>query len=332
MELILTAFISGLITLLMIVILLLLIVLFRRQKNQQACTYIYKKIFSDFRPAVWHQTRVSYYHSLKAARVLLKCNQLLRSIGYTEAEFLIIYPLLLHLEACVYCGDLEYESQQNKGFSFTVTTWKKNIETMLNSYELYDEKIEGELDNLEKYFVQESEIILKQVEIIDESLLLNLFYIRSSDIYMLLRLVYKLKDIPYNESFFKLFKPWLVLEEIRDDLQSYEKDVAENSFNTLRLYVQLYGKEQAANKLREMRLRLIHNGLDSLASLDKLTITQFCTIALEDLGIPFMLTNILNLVPRFLLVYCVKLLFNTNDNYYGIIPQAIDEPTKKVLC
>ncbi|MBD2730144.1 hypothetical protein H6G96_28450 [Nostoc sp. FACHB-892] len=112
----------------------------------------------------------------------------------------------------------------------------------------------------------------------------------------------------------------LILEEIRDNLQSYEKDVAENSFNTLRLDVQLYGKEQAANKLREIRLRLIRNGLDSLASLDKLTITQFFTIALEDLGISFMLTKILNLVPRFLLVYCVKLLFNTKDNFYGIIP------------
>lgn len=294
--------------------------------RQHKQAYMYKKIFSDFRSPDWQKTTISYYQALKAARVLLKCDHLLRMIGYTETEFKIIYPLLLHLEAYVYSGDLKYEEHQSQGTLYTENTWKKNIETLLKIYEIYDWEIQSELDNLEKYFLQESRLLLGEIEI-NEQVILDIFYIRSSDIYMLLRVVHKLKDIPYNEDLFKLLKPLLVIEEIRDDLESYEKDVAGNSFNTLRLYVQLYGKLQAAQKLREMRCRIIHNAIDNLAKADKRSIVQFWIAVLKiDLGIPFIFHSILNLVPGSLLVYCAKLLLINDDKYYGAIPQAIDEP------
>ncbi|WP_445634084.1 hypothetical protein NSTC745_05835 [Nostoc sp. DSM 114161] len=323
----LTAAILALFTLAIATLLFLSLKLVRQEKTRQA--YMYEKIFSQLYSPERDKTTISYYEVLKSARALLKCDRLLQLIGsYTEREYKIIYPLLLHLEAYIYNGDLKCEEQQNKGNLYTETLWRKNVENLLNRYQIYDLEIQNELDNLEKYFIQESEIMLGEVEI-NEQNFLNITYMRSSDIYFLLRVGYKLKGIPYNEDFFNILKPMMVIEEIRDDLESYEKDVAENSFNSLRIYVQLYGKEQAAQELRKLRKQMIYCSINNLAKANKRAVVEFWKAFLGiELGIPFILLKPLNLVPRALHIHLAKLLPASDDKYYGVIPKTIDEPQK----
>lgn len=66
-------------------------------------------------------TWVSFRHCLKAAGVVDGVGQYLRDLGFTQAELRAVYPVMLHVEALVYQGDLAYEESQKQRSSSSST-------------------------------------------------------------------------------------------------------------------------------------------------------------------------------------------------------------------
>lgn len=62
---------------------------------------------------------VSFRHCLKAALVVEGITQRLRDLGFTQAELRAVYPVMLHVEALAYQGDLTYEESQKRRSSTT---------------------------------------------------------------------------------------------------------------------------------------------------------------------------------------------------------------------
>ncbi len=74
---------------------------------------------------------------------------------------------------------------------------------------------------------------------------------------LLVRLAHELTQRPGAEGYIRCSRPSLVLE-IWSDLLSYEKDVAEDSFNTLRVFGWVYGTDRAGERLKDW-MESLHN-------------------------------------------------------------------------
>lgn len=202
-------------------------------------------------PESWNSVKVSYLEILKASRSMSgHLDRYWRALGFRADESVLVQTFLLFQLALVYKADLLYERAQQSGKSVIDThSWKSPIVDFLCTYRLYDEAIERNLDDLEKYAELEGSILLGEVEL-TEDVIMEALYLRSSDVHIATRALHRFKQVPYNEEAFLLRQRWLVLWEIFDDLGSYEQDRSRGSFNTLVLYEKLYGPRVGAERLR----------------------------------------------------------------------------------
>lgn len=105
-------------------------------------------------------TWVSFRHCLKAMGLVDGVSLYLGDLGFTPTELRAAYPVMLHVEALVYQGDLECEESQKQGSSSWSDAWRSGIEEILESYGLDDETLQAELEELNRYYHDESRIML----------------------------------------------------------------------------------------------------------------------------------------------------------------------------
>lgn len=262
----------------------------------------------------------------KAGRVLSKFAVLLRMIDYEEEELKFVFPLLCYLEGCVYSADLDIERQQREGAAFAGgQRWRESITGILKAHDLYDPRIDEELDQLVEYWRLESQLV--RGESMDEETVLRAFYMRFNDLALLLRVGFRMKEMPDDEVFLRAIRPLIVLEEFRDDLESYEEDIKNNSFNILRLLTRLHGKDAAKAKLRELQERMLVEGGEGLRTTKKRYVVRYYAHGLADLGIPYEASYLFYLLPKSLLIRMFEALTRLDwEASYGVMPAAILEP------
>ncbi|MBP2473787.1 hypothetical protein JOF53_002659 [Crossiella equi] len=219
----------------------------------------------------WGEPAVPYTATLKGTQVLrLKGGEdYRRMLGCTPAEYGLLQPLIVQWLALVYVGDAAYEHAQTRGSSTVADgAWKRRMRELAQGHGLYVPELEEVLDDLERYYRLEGEVLLGEVELTDE-VLADVLRIRSSDFFGLLRLTGMARGQAHDPEYeWLLRKLWLLLE-IVDDLDSYQADVAANSFNTLRLMVFRYGADRAVAQLRALEAAVVDELCAGLARAGK---------------------------------------------------------------
>ncbi|HKQ72144.1 MAG TPA: hypothetical protein VJ810_00345 [Blastocatellia bacterium] len=270
----------------------------------------------------------SYYHILKALRSIKLTMPAFQGVGCREEEFRSVLPILLHTESLIYVTDLDLEESLRKSEAYADPPLKKEIARFLGDYGLYDDKIAGAVEDLRRYAAYESQIMLNQIEITDERIR-ELCFRRGCDIYLMLRILCRAKNLPYPEDYLYLEQHLTALGEIQDDLSSYQKDVQENSVNVLRLCVRRHGTEKALEKLRELATTIVDESIRVMKNVDKRHLANCAAAYFEiDWGIPFVLARPLFACwPRFILVafmkrYVMTVVMNT---VFANAPRPIEE-------
>src|SRR5262245_13855972 len=268
---------------------------------------LYHKVFLREPGDHWRLRQFSYYHILKALRSIKLTMPAFQGVGCREEEFRDLLPILLHTESLIYVTDLGLEQSLRKREAYADTPLTDDIIYFLSDYGLYDEKIAGTVEDLRRYIAYESQIMLDQIEITDERIR-DLCFRRGCDIYLMLRILCRAKNLPYPEDYLHLETYLTALGEIQDDLSSYEKDVRENSVNVLRLCARRYGTEKGLEKLRELATSIIDEAIGVMKNVDKRHIANCAAAYFEiDLGIPFVLARPLFVVwPKLILVTFMK--------------------------
>jgi hypothetical protein len=199
----------------------------------------------------WQHTAITFPHQLKATNIADSAVDLVIRAGCPPRAAACARPALLHVEAIVYRADLSYEDHQ-RHTGPPDTTWRAGITTILDAYGLtHDSNLTGELDTLAAYFDLETRIMRGQEPLTDD-LIHTTCYQRSSHIRFLLRLAHHLTSLPPHEEFLGLAAHVFARDEITADRVSYEDDVADDSFNTLRLHATLHGPRAAADAHRAL--------------------------------------------------------------------------------
>ena len=289
---------------------------------------LYNRVFLQEPGDQWRLKKYSYSHILKALRTIKLTMPAFQGVGCREEEFRDLLPILLHTESLIYVADLDLEQSLRKSEAFADTPLTKDLTRFLSCYGIYDEKIADAVEDLQRYATYESQIMLNQIEITDERIR-DLCFRRGCDIYLMLRVLCRVKNLPYPEDYLHLEQYLTALGEIQDDLSSYEKDVQENSVNVLRLCARLYGTEKGLEKLRELATSIIDEAIGVMKNVDRRHIANCAAAYFEmDWGIPFVLARPLFVVwPKFILVtfmkqYVRKVVINT---VFDNAPHPINE-------
>lgn len=274
-------------------------------------------------PEFWSSTRVTYLESLKASRVMFVegYDTMLRMIGVTEDTAKVFEPFVVHFLALVYQADLAYEEAQLNG-SFEVDLgWRRQMETLLESYGLLDTRARGQLDNLQRYFELEGQLLLGQVPITEESVY-EVLSIRSADIALVVPIMMDLAGVDprITEEVIQLNKPMYMLWEIADDVPSYAKDIVAGSYSTIRMYAKMYGAEQGRAKLEQFRTRLIEDVCAQLAHVSATTLRIFLSTA-----VPEALMPLLGRLPRPVLLRMLRFGMRVDKQTRPELPKLVDE-------
>ena len=264
---------------------------------------LYRRVFLQEPRDYWRQKQFSYYHLLKALRSIKLSMPIFRAVDCQEDEFRALLPILLHTEGRIYVTDLSLERSLQNRESYVDTPLTDDLIRFLSDYGYYDEKIGEAVEDLQRYAACEIQMMLNQIEITDERIR-DLCFRRGCDVYLLLRILCKAKNLPYPQEDFHLEKCMIALGEIQDDLSSYPKDVQENSINLLRLCVRRHGTEKGLEKLKELARSIVDEAIGAMKTVDKRHIVQCAGAYIEmELGIPFVLAKpLFAFWPRIILV------------------------------
>lgn len=183
-------------------------------------------------------------------------------------DFFNYYPLLGFVEAMVYETDQQIESGQSNEKEYTadapITRMKHIVVELLHELDLYDPLIEKELEQGEAYYHLENTMMHDKV--ITHENIIQAVERRTFDMRVLHRIFFRLLHKPYDEGLLSLIFPVEVIADIEDDLEQYQDDVKDNSFNTYRVFVKLYGKD-APKKLEAELKRYEDMMMQGLAKL-----------------------------------------------------------------
>ncbi|MEU2721864.1 hypothetical protein [Streptomyces smyrnaeus] len=239
-----------------------------RELNRQLVSRLPQAVTTDLT-----STSITYLHCLKVSRVLRSEPRLHALLDCSPAEYGAIQPILQHLLAMTYRGDLTIEEGQRTS-SELETHWRQGVECVLSLHGVLDQETRDALDDLALFFERESRVMAPtgRPSPAEVAALLRL---RSADLRIVLRVACKLLGRPVSEDFMQLVEGMQVLAEISDDLRSYEQDVREGSFNTLRLYAQLFPVSQAASELNRTRERYVEQTVNSLQQATRPSIIRF---------------------------------------------------------
>ncbi|MFC0601082.1 hypothetical protein [Streptomyces palmae] len=222
----------------------------------------------------WEHTAITFQHQLKAMPITDTAIDLAIRLGSPARAANCLRPALQHVEALVYRGDLSFEDHQRHGTAAD-TTWRQGIDAILGAYRLADDSaLAGELDTLADYFELETRIA-GGLEPLTPDLLHATCYQRSSHIRFLVRLAHHLADLPLHEEFLRLAGHVFARDEITADCVTYASDLAEGSFNTLRLQAVLHGPRGAAEAQRALYARVLGDLDAELAQADRPTLALF---------------------------------------------------------
>lgn len=212
-------------------------------------------------PSAWEHTAITFQHQLKATPITETATDLIVRLGCPPSVADCLRPALQHVEALVYRGDLSVEDHQRHDTA-PDPTWRHGVDTILTAYHLTtDAALVAELDTLCAYSELETRIV-RGLEPLTTDLVHTTCYRRSSHIRFLLRLAHHLAGIPADEEFLRLAAHVFARDEIIADCVTYGSDLAEDSFNTLRLHTALHGPELAAEAQRALHTRILAD-LDS---------------------------------------------------------------------
>ncbi|MFD0385288.1 hypothetical protein ACFQ2B_32555 [Streptomyces stramineus] len=204
-----------------------------------------------------HRTAVTFRDQLKASMIVLTCTDLLEHLGCPRRAVDHLRPALQHFEALVYRGDLAYEEHQRSGT--LDTAWREGLDDILAAYGLAtDAVVVAELAALDAYCRLETEI-MTGARSLDTDGIHATCYSRSSHIRLLLRFAERLAGFTVGEEFTALARHVFARDEVVADCLGYPKDVAEDSFNTLRLQVRLHGVDRAAAAQEALYARILRD-------------------------------------------------------------------------
>ncbi|MCO1581689.1 hypothetical protein M8C13_38665 [Crossiella sp. SN42] len=282
-----------------------------------------ERILGADAPEFWSTTRVTYLESLKASRVMFLdgYDTMLHLVGVSEDTAKVFEPLVIHFLALVYQADLAYEEAQVNG-SFEVDLgWRRDMEDLLEGYGLLDQQARARLDDLQRYFELEGQLLLGQVEVTEDSVY-EVLSIRSSDIALAIPLMLNLVGVDPRivDELVRVNKPLYMLWEIADDVPSYDKDVAAGSYSTIRMYAKIFGAERGRAKLEEFRARLVEQACAEFAKVSATTLRIFVgSVA------PAWLMPLVRRMPRGLLVPILQSSIRKDKMTRPELPKMIDE-------
>ena len=199
---------------------------------------------------------VSYHGMKKSARLLYDFAFFYFPLHNLELkDFFTYYPLLGFAEAMVYETDVLIEAGQagESGYQAEapVTRFKHLMVDLLQEISLYDPAIEIELEHGEEYYRLENQMMHDHV--VTHELIMHAAEHRTFDMRVLHRILFKMLDKPYDESLFTLIRPVEELADIEDDIVQYHDDVKDNSYNTYRMFVRLYGQDAPQRLAAEIK-------------------------------------------------------------------------------
>jgi hypothetical protein len=301
----------------------------RAKKNVRAC-------LADNGQVRWERTAITLHDQVKGGFVTAACMRKLRRLGCPPDELNLYWPPMLHLEALVYRGDLGYEHEQATGAQ-APTTWREGIEEIIKSYGFLDERILKHLNSLEEYMhwecATERDSLAPGTEEIARSC-----YGRSSDLRLLLRFGHRMARIPEHQGYFDLLRHSHAMGEIRDDLSTYAKDVAQNSFNVYRLCVRGAAHHEPRATICDV-WQYLRDAFDrELAEADRRTLVLFVRTllplprvvsGLRGLPLHQASGSLASMIPRTLLLrYMQWRLRRSGFLSMPALPEAIDEPVR----
>lgn len=245
------------------------------RREQQVLDRIRKAVYERPKYSGWTGPGVPYASVVKGTSMIkFKGGEPFRKLlGCSRAEFALLQPLIVQWIGLVYQGDVLFETAQAEGRSKADNSWTEAMRELIRGHGVYEPAIGEVIDELERYYTLEGQILLGEVELTDE-VLADVMRIRSIDYFGLLRAVTAIRGEQYNEDYAALLRPLWLLGEINDDLASYAKDVEKNSFNTLRLMVWRHGVDGAVAGLRRIQRQAIEDALAVLRTADRETLVK----------------------------------------------------------
>lgn len=157
--------------------------------------------------------------------------------GLTEEDLFKFFPTLIFVEGVIYQADEENEMGKKAEFR---RRWDF-VSKFLKEHNLLDDKLKEELEAGRAYYELERKMLSGRT--FTEEEIIATVRQKCYDFRVLHRLIYKLMGKPYDDLLFEVFKEIEVLMELEGDINDYAKDIANNAFNTYRMYVRLYGKD-----------------------------------------------------------------------------------------
>lgn len=166
--------------------------------------------------------------------------------GLKPKDFFRFFPVLVYIESTIYQIDEEYEANiMNDNF---VSPHWGNLTSILDEKKLLDDKIQQELDNAKIYYGLERKTCSGKPFTYEDILLAHRH--KAYDYRVLHRLLYKLRNVPYDEPVIHAFTLGEMMADVEEDIRQYADEVAKNSFNVYRMFAKLY-KEAAPKKIQE---------------------------------------------------------------------------------
>lgn len=208
------------------------------------------------------QPTISYHAMEKAALTLQSFIEFYFPFhGLTDVDFLRHLALLTYTEATIYQIDEEYEA--NVGKEEFKSQHTQILFEILEKKGLLDEMIKREFANGMKYYRLEQKMCSGQPFGDEDIAQANRF--KCYDFRVLHRLLYKLKNEPYDEELLDAFWIGEMLVDVEDDIRQYEDDAKRNVYNTCRMFVKLYGTQGKA-RLQEYKDGLMRQIEEKIAT------------------------------------------------------------------
>lgn len=234
------------------------------------------------------QPQVSHFGLRKAFRhmhmymfvytPIYRCN-------YTD--FLINFaPTLTFFQSLVYQADEEIEEAQRGSRPFAdLAPWVARYEILrsaLSDLGLLDPMMTRLLDCISEYWQLENQ--LNYHHVVNRETVQRAIRLRSCDVHAGNYICLSIGKISNREAIFDALSLHDNILDLKGDLSEYADDVAENSYNTYRMFVRLYGSS-AADYMQEELTRyyeMMHKKIALLPATDQTNFQQALAIA-EDL-------------------------------------------------
>jgi hypothetical protein len=257
-------------------------------------------------PMRWSRTTIDLRHQLKGSPATIWCMRVLARAGVQRHVLDVLSPVMFHVEALVYRGDIEYETAQRDG-SAADPQWREGIEEILRAYRLDDPAMLAAVAELDDYFLLESSILEGRTPLRDE-LIHRTCYSRCSGATLLLRFGCRLAGIQPDERLFTLVRHLSAHDEISTDLPSYGEDLSEGLFNVYRLSTWIHGPQAAKHHLERQANDILRALRHDITHTDRATLSLFAAIIPPMIPLSPRLPSIVpKLLPRALLAQLLNL-------------------------